>query len=566
MMIKRNGLFPPLAALLFVLLAAKGVKRYIAEDPGRMSDEMIRQSAASRFALPPAFEQWGLYLSHRTYLLYAAALIAFAGVYLLRARRTQWRRKAYRPVKLTLACTDTLVLLVAFAWLGLPGTHDSGAYASHGATTLYVHLALTLATVGWFWVGLEHYARRRPFCDELREIAQTLGIATMLAGATIFYAGVGAERGATLWTWGCAFATLPLGRSAARALLDGLGLWRQEVLIIGSGDNARDAWPALRSAPGMGYRLLGFVDVSEAGAALAGREGISIGSETYPVFLPSPTLDELLREYEAAQLIVALDDVSCAASQALLQQLTASRRNIHVIPPIRGLPLFGTHLSHFFCHDVLFLTVRNNLTRRSYRWVKRAFDLLVAGSLLIVLSPLFMIVSLAIRRSGGTAFYAQTRVGRDGKPFRCLKFRTMRPDADTVLQTLLASDPQARAEWEQDFKLRSDPRITPIGHFLRKRSIDELPQLINVLRGEMSLVGPRPIVDAELARYGAYVNLYLRVLPGVTGLWQVSGRNDASYAERVSLDAWYVQNWSIWYDIAVLFKTVRVVIQGRGAY
>jgi len=142
----------------------------------------------------------------------------------------------------------------------------------------------------------------------------------------------------------------------------------------------------------------------------------------------------------------------------------------------------------------------------------------------------------------------------------------MRSDADKVLKELLEKDTVARAEWDKDFKLKNDPRITPIGQFLRKTSLDELPQIINVIKREMSLVGPRPIVTAELERYGDYVNLYLQVLPGVTGLWQVSGRNDTSYAERVSLDAWYVQNWSVWYDIAILFKTVDVVFNRRGAY
>jgi UDP-galactose-lipid carrier transferase len=135
-----------------------------------------------------------------------------------------------------------------------------------------------------------------------------------------------------------------------------------------------------------------------------------------------------------------------------------------------------------------------------------------------------------------------------------------------VLEQLLATDPQARAEWDKDFKLRNDPRITPIGAFLRKTSLDEIPQLWNVLKGEMSLVGPRPVISEELARYGARVDFYLEARPGLTGLWQVSGRNDTSYEERVALDAWYVKNWNLWYDIAILCKTIRTVVSGSGAY
>jgi undecaprenyl-phosphate galactose phosphotransferase len=277
-------------------------------------------------------------------------------------------------------------------------------------------------------------------------------------------------------------------------------------------------------------------------------------------------LEDLLAEQRQPQIVVALDTLSTSENQRLVQYLSASARNIHIIPAIRGLPLFGTQASHFFSHEVLFLTVRNNLSRRTYRWIKRGFDLLGASLLLLLLSPLFLVLSAFIRKTGATAFYDHPRIGQNGKPFNCLKFRSMRPDADKVLRELLENDPIARAEWDKDFKLKNDPRITPVGHFLRKTSLDELPQLINVLKGEMSLVGPRPIVQAELARYGERAGLYLQVTPGITGLWQISGRNDTTYTARVALDAWYVQNWSLWYDIVILFKTVDVVFSRRGAY
>jgi len=183
-----------------------------------------------------------------------------------------------------------------------------------------------------------------------------------------------------------------------------------------------------------------------------------------------------------------------------------------------------------------------------------------------LLSPAFGLISLLIRKSGGAALYSHERIGRYGNSFNCLKFRSMRADADKVLGDLLKNDPKARAEWEKDFKLKNDPRITPVGHFLRRTSLDELPQLFNVLRGEMSLVGPRPVVEEELKRYQDNVHYYLQVRPGMTGLWQVSGRNDTSYVERVSLDSWYVQNWSLWYDIAILFKTIDIVLNRKGAY
>ncbi|WP_321963057.1 sugar transferase [Paraburkholderia sp. J7] len=198
--------------------------------------------------------------------------------------------------------------------------------------------------------------------------------------------------------------------------------------------------------------------------------------------------------------------------------------------------------------------------------LKRTFDLVVASLLLVILSPVFLLIALLIVRDGGPAIFGHLRVGREGKLFRCLKFRSMVPDADIVLQTLLARDPVARAEWEREHKLKNDVRITAVGQFLRRTSLDELPQLLNVLRGEMSLVGPRPIVTDELARYGQDATYYLAVKPGMTGLWQVSGRNDTDYPTRVSLDVTYIRNWTFLVDLRILLKTVDVVVNGRGAY
>jgi len=197
---------------------------------------------------------------------------------------------------------------------------------------------------------------------------------------------------------------------------------------------------------------------------------------------------------------------------------------------------------------------------------KRAFDVAAALALLFLLSPLLAVIALLVMRDGGPCLFGHTRVGTDGRKFRCLKFRSMVPDADIVLKRLLATDPAARAEWDRDFKLRNDVRVTPLGHFIRRTSIDELPQLWNVVRGDMSLVGPRPVVEKELERYGDFAPYYLRVLPGITGLWQVSGRSETDYDTRVSLDVAYVRNWTFGGDIVILFKTVGVVLRGRGAY
>jgi lipopolysaccharide/colanic/teichoic acid biosynthesis glycosyltransferase len=190
----------------------------------------------------------------------------------------------------------------------------------------------------------------------------------------------------------------------------------------------------------------------------------------------------------------------------------------------------------------------------------------IALLLLLLFSPLMLAAGLLIwQRDGAPVFFAQYRVGRDGRLFRCLKFRSMLPNSDELLRELLRTDEAARTEWQRDQKLSRDPRTTAIGHFLRRTSLDELPQLFNVLKGEMNLVGPRPITLPELVRYGGTRWHYLRVAPGMTGLWQVSGRNNTTYEERVALDREYVDGRSVWLDAHILLKTVGVVLTGHGA-
>ncbi|WP_398318888.1 sugar transferase [Vulcanococcus sp.] len=203
------------------------------------------------------------------------------------------------------------------------------------------------------------------------------------------------------------------------------------------------------------------------------------------------------------------------------------------------------------------------------RLIKRAGDIGFSLLVLALGAPLLLLLAVLVKLSSkGSVFYCQRRIGRGYRGFGCLKFRTMRKDADRVLAQVLASDPELRAEFERDFKLKNDPRITPIGKFLRRSSLDELPQFINVLKGEMSVVGPRPIVWDELERYGRNMDQVLSVRPGLTGLWQVSGRNNLPYETRVKLDLFYARNRSFWLDLGIILRTIGVVLlpMDRGAY
>ncbi|MEE9380519.1 MAG: sugar transferase [Hyphomonadaceae bacterium] len=200
-------------------------------------------------------------------------------------------------------------------------------------------------------------------------------------------------------------------------------------------------------------------------------------------------------------------------------------------------------------------------------WGKRLFDLAVAIPVFLFVIPLVIVIALAVKLSdGGQVVFSHRRRGQNGRMFNCYKFRSMVPDADVRLQELLEEDAELADEWARDQKLRNDPRITSFGKFLRKTSLDELPQLINIFRGEMSVVGPRPIVENEVARYGDDIEAYDTMPPGVTGLWQVNGRNNTTYAERVAMDTEYARTYSIWLDIKILFQTIPAILFSRGAY
>lgn len=225
-----------------------------------------------------------------------------------------------------------------------------------------------------------------------------------------------------------------------------------------------------------------------------------------------------------------------------------------------------SHLNYIYIKNRGFKMLDTRIDKPLPRVFKRAFDLLFAISCLIIFSPFFLCIAMLVKSDKGPVFYGHERIGRNGKTFKCLKFRSMAVNSQELLEKLLENDPISKEEWELTFKLKNDPRITRIGHFLRKTSLDELPQLINILKGEMSTVGPRPITNQELIMYSHDVKYYLAGKPGLTGLWQVSGRSNVDYETRVLLDTLYIKNWSFLKDLVILLKTIKVVITKDGAY
>lgn len=242
-------------------------------------------------------------------------------------------------------------------------------------------------------------------------------------------------------------------------------------------------------------------------------------------------------------------------------------KNIVFTPNLANIPIANMEINKLPMENVVLLNVKNNLALKRNKIIKYLFDMILTIVGTICISPLLVIIAIWIYKdSPGPVIFKHMRVGKDGKEFPCYKFRSMCVDAKEKLEELLQNDPEARAEWERDFKLKHDPRITKSGAFLRKTSLDELPQIFNVLKGEMSLVGPRPIIKEEIERYGNHIDDYLMVKPGIAGIWQCSGRNDVSYQERVQMDSWYVRNWYVWLDIMILWQTLKAVFAKKGAY
>lgn len=275
-----------------------------------------------------------------------------------------------------------------------------------------------------------------------------------------------------------------------------------------------------------------------------------------------------IKQLKIKTVIIAIPNLEKHKLLNLVEDIQPLVRNLMFVPNTIGIPVINLEVKRLYESNMILLGIRNNLAKKTNRRIKRIFDIVFSLLVMIIVVPVSLVVMLCIliESPGAAPIFKHYRVGKGGKLFPCYKFRSMIPNAQEELQEYLKSNLEAQKEWNKYFKLKNDPRITKVGKFIRKTSIDELPQFINVLKGEMSWVGPRPIIQDEIHYYNKYIKDYCSVLPGITGMWQVSGRSDTGYTDRVSLDIWYVRNWSIWIDIALICKTIKAVFCGKGAY
>ena len=373
------------------------------------------------------------------------------------------------------------------------------------------------------------YTQRRDFWQESYHIIRALLISLILIFAILAMSKNIELFSRLIITFSVFFMMLfiPLFKNLGKKLLFRIGLWQKKARIYGCDTLVHQE---IFTNPYLGY--------------------------------------EDAKESEADVVFINAQDMSLEERNSIITEALSAEHEVIFIPTFDEFDLTNSHIDKLQNTRTNLVYFQNRLASKSRMLVQVCFNYILAIFLLPILLPMIGILAFLIKKeSSGPVFFAHNRIGKDGKIIPTLKFRSMYSDAAVRLEKLLAEDVEVKAEWEKNFKLKEDPRVTKIGAFLRKTSLDELPQIFNVLKGEMNFVGPRPVIQQEIDQYYKEdAKYYFMVKPGITGLWQVSGRSDTDYEYRVKTDKWYVMNWSLWLDIVILFKTVKVVLFREGAY
>lgn len=463
---------------------------------------------------------------------------------------------------LLLLCVDYLAILAAqkvAMYLRQHISIFSAYYSMADIPNLYFYFLVPVVFIAFLY-NSHIYVNKMPFWDVIQKIFYAV-ILSMLVCITMMYFGHiagGVSRlyvalsGITSFTFLCIF------RYIVKKILFNFNILLEPVLIIGAGKTAELVVRQFSNDTGFGIKIIGFIDDAPISDELP---------QKYPVLGNFSESEVIIRETGVKTVIIAAPGLEKYELIKLVNKIQPLVKNLSFVPDLIGVPIGNMELQKLYDAKMIMLRVQNNMLRWYNKVLKRCFDLIVSVIFLPVIIVASIVIGICIYiESPGKIFFTHYRVGQRGKSFPCYKFRTMVDNAQEVLKEALKKDVALQKEWNVAFKLKNDPRITKVGRFLRKTSLDELPQIINVFRGQMSLVGPRPIITKEIERYGEYIDDYYLVPPGITGLWQVSGRSDTTYTERVEMDTWYVRNWSVWIDIVLLYKTIFVVLNRKGAY
>ncbi|MEQ8403882.1 MAG: exopolysaccharide biosynthesis polyprenyl glycosylphosphotransferase [Oceanicaulis sp.] len=436
-----------------------------------------------------------------------------------------------------------LIALALSGYAGLAVNQAMGHEPSRGWAILTLAGALGLVA---FLRTKGHYRIRQALADQIRPLTQGCVLAILIVSTAQLALGETGLDAGSIAKWLLAPVLILALRFGAREAMKTRGAWFQPVTLIAPHGSAAEGRALLDVNDGHGLTVAGTLDLAtfdDLSEAELGARLEALAGET--VFL-------------------APDARGQAAASRIAGRLSARGEDFYYRPALGRIPTQKIDLLDAPPADGLVIRVSDSLARPLAQSFKRVFDVVAAGIALLLLSPALVVIAALIRRDGGPALFSQSRAGRAGSTFACLKFRTMAVDAEDRLAAMLEADPHARAQWDAYQKLDDDPRITTVGAVLRRYSLDELPQLINVLRGEMSLIGPRPMLPEQRGLYGPSLDAYDRMRPGLTGLWQVNGRNATTFEERARLDDWYARNWSLWRDGVIVLRTVRELALARG--
>lgn len=457
-----------------------------------------------------------------------------------------------------LVIVDYLAVLAA-EWLSLHIRNGVVPASQFYLSWLSFHVIVPVVYLGFMQVH-SLYTRRIQFWQVMSEICKVsvYAIAALIFIIYVVHTAASTSRLFVGLLGISAFILLVIGRFIVKKVLGSIKTLQVPVLIMGAGKTTALIIDYLQKDAGLGYDFIGCLEDNEPEQKVLAK---------MPWLGGFNDAERVIKETGVQYVMVVAPGLSNDEIQSIVYRLQPLVKKVSFIPDMGGLPLATIDMKSLIDGHIVAFSFKNNLAEWYNRLLKRVFDIVSTVIGIVCLSPLLIGIAVWIYKdSPGPVIFKHRRVGRHGKEFNCYKFRSMCVDADVKLKELLDHDPAARAEWEKEFKLKHDPRITKSGAFLRKTSLDELPQLFNVLKGEMSLVGPRPIIQDEVPRYGKYIEDFYMVRPGVTGMWQTSGRSDVTYDERVQMDTWYVRNWNVWFDIVLIWRTIGVVLGKKGAY
>lgn len=453
---------------------------------------------------------------------------------------------------------DCATITIAVALASGVGLWCYGPHHTFGYALFLAGLAVFLAV--FVLNGLYPGVPNNPIV-EFRKILHSLSISSIILISSCFVMRddqIHASRVILTLVWVFTFLLVPVGRWNVRRFCSRFSWWGIPTFILGTRESGQEILKMLTQQSSLGLRPIAILDehgVEHSDNLLSEK----LSEKAIPYATASSD------QHSSCYAIVALPHLSSEELSDVLTHRADKYSRVLILPDLYGMS--SLFVAPRDINGMLGLEIHQGLTQFLPQAVKRCCDIAITLTAGILLAPVIVFVYLAVRfTSPGPVFYGQRRIGRNNEEFTAWKFRSMVMNADTVLQKYLSENPSLREEWEKDHKLKRDPRITTIGRILRKTSLDELPQLWNVLCGQMSLVGPRPIVSAEVHKYGKRFNHYRRVKPGITGLWQTSGRNNTTYEVRTRLDEYYVRNWSVSLDLYILIRTLKTVLFTEGAY